>query len=486
MLVTNDPWMCTGHLYDFTVVTPVFRDGRFVALTGSVGHVTDIGGTTDIPHAREIFEEGLQVPPMKLYRAGVPNEDLIQIIRENVRNPDQVLGDLHALIAANARGADRLLAFMDEYGMEDVRAIAAVVQTRSERAMRDAIRAFPDGVYRSEYWCNPQGIPLRIPLSARVSGDTIELDFTGVAPQLAQGGLNVVLNYTAAYATYPLKCVLTPTVRGNAGDYRPFVLKVPEGTILNCRKPAAVTVRQRIGWYTAPNALHVLAEGAPDRVRAFWGLPFIVNWNVTNPDGTTYSDMVFSGGGQGASSVSDGKSGLIWPTSAANTSLEMFEVRMPVVVLEKTLTPDSGGAGKFRGGLGARLRLRKLDDDGVEMVAAVFPETADVQHPGLFGGRSGGMGSARVVDESGALLETVGAARMVTLTAKSQILELQIAGGSGFGDAAERAPSLIERDLLDGYVTPAGVERDYGVPAATEPKACALAEDALVAVPAGQ
>jgi 5-oxoprolinase (ATP-hydrolysing) len=252
-------------------------------------------------------------------------------------------------------------------------------------------------------------------------------------------------------------------VRGNAGDYRPFTLKVPEGTILNCRKPAAVTFRQRIGWYTAPNALVVLAEGAPDSVRAFWGLPFIVTWNVTNPDGSTYADMVFSGGGQGASSGGDGKSGLIWPTSAANTSLEMFEVRMPILVLEKTFTPDSGGAGKFRGGLGARIRLRKLEDDGVKMVAAVFPETVEVQHPGLFGGHSGGMASARVVGANGALIESCGAAQMVALKSKTQILELQIAGGSGYGNPSERAIAMIEEDLLDGYVTTAGVERDYGV-----------------------
>ena len=263
VLVTNDPWLCAGHLFDIAVVTPVFRHGALVALTGTVGHVGDIGGTKDSLRAREIYEEGIQIPPMMLYRAGVPNDDLFTLIAENVRKSEEVLGDIHSFIAANALGAERLLAFMDEYGMHDLRALARVVQTRAETAMRDAIRALPDGVYTSEIWNNPLGEQLNYPLKLTVRDDAIELDFEGAPAQLPQGGLNCTYSYTAAHATYPMKCILSPQVRSNAGCYRPFTVKAPVGSILNCTKPASVNLRTRVGWYIAPNIFRALADAAP-------------------------------------------------------------------------------------------------------------------------------------------------------------------------------------------------------------------------------
>ena len=277
VLVTNDPWLCAGHLFDIAVLTPVFRDGRLVGLVGTVGHVSDIGGTKDSLKAREIFEEGIQIPPMKLFRAGVANEDLFTLLAENVRNPAQVLGDVHSFVPANAVGAERLTAFMSEYGIHDLEALAAVLQGRSEKAMREAIAAMPDGVYTSEVWNNPLGTPLRYPVKLTVEGDTIEVDFEGAPPQLPQGGLNCTLNYSASHATYPLKCMLTPNVRGNAGCYRAFTVKAPEGSALNCDKPMAVNLRTRTGWYIAPNIFTALAKAAPGRVQAATGLPVAIN-----------------------------------------------------------------------------------------------------------------------------------------------------------------------------------------------------------------
>ena len=171
---------------------------------------------------------------MMLYRAGVPNEDLFTLLGENVRKSEEVLGDIHSFVAANQLGAERLLAFMDDYGMHDLRALAAVVQNRAERAMRDAILRVPDGVYHSEAENNPLGTLLKYPLKLTVRGDEIELDFDGAPAQLPMGGLNCTFSYTAAHATYPMKCMLSPQVRGNAGCYRPFTVKAPEGSILNC------------------------------------------------------------------------------------------------------------------------------------------------------------------------------------------------------------------------------------------------------------
>jgi 5-oxoprolinase (ATP-hydrolysing)/N-methylhydantoinase A len=463
VLVTNDPWLCAGHLFDIAVVTPVFRDGVLVAMTGTVGHVGDIGGTKDSLHAREIYEEGVQIPPMMLYRAGVANESLFTLIGENVRKSQEVLGDIHSFVAANALGAERLLAFMDEYGMHDLRALAGVVQSRAESAMRAAIRALPDGVYHSEVWNNPLGERLHYPLKITVQGDTIELDFAGAPAQLAQGGLNCTYSYTAAHATYPMKCILTPELRSNAGCYRPFTVMAPEGSILNCTKPASVNLRTRVGWYIAPNVFRALADAAPGRVQAATGLPVAINLYGREADGHVYADHFFMGAGQGASQAGDGKSALLYPTSAANTSVELMEVRAPVLVLEKCFVTDSGGAGEHRGGCGVRTRLRKLRDDAQPMLASVYPEGVGVTVPGLHGGLPGGDVHGRVLDPDGNLLRDCGTGELVTLTSTEQIVEVQLAGGAGFGDPRARPAALVERDVAEGYVSPGAADRDYGL-----------------------
>ncbi len=452
VLITNDPWLCAGHLFDIAVVTPVFRDGRLVGLMGTVGHVSDIGGTKDSLHAREIFEEGFQIPPMKLLEGGRQNETLYRLLAENVRNPEQVIGDVNSFVAANALGAERLGQFMDEYGMGDLRALAAVVQGRAEAAMRAAIAEIPDGVYRSEIWNNPLGTPMCYPVKLTVAGETIDIDFAGAPPQVAQGGLNSTLNYTAAHATYPLKCMLTPNVRGNAGCYRPFTVSAPEGSILNPRRPASVNIRTRTGWYIAPNIFRALAEAAPKQVQAFTGLPVAANIYGQDGSGRTYSDMLFMGGGQGASSAKDGKSGLLWPTSAANTSVELFESRVPVLVLEKAYLADTGGPGKYRGGVGQRVRMRKLVEDGLPTLIAVYPEGVGNPSQGLFGGQPGGGASGMVRNGLGELLRDCGTGALVTVTTTDEIVEVVLAGGAGYGDPAERSRADVERDVAAGFV----------------------------------
>ncbi len=461
VLITNDPWLCAGHLFDIAVVTPVFRGTKLVGLVGTVGHVSDIGGTKDSMHAREIYEEGLQIPPMKLFREGVPSEDLFTLLAENVRNSAQVLGDIHSLVSANAVGAQRLLAFMDEYGIEDLAPLAQIVQGRAERAMRDAILAIPDGVYEGEIWNNPTGDKLRFPVKITVAGDALSVDFAGAPPQLAQGGLNSTLNYTAAHATYPLKCMLTPNVRGNAGCYRPFTVTAPEGSALNCSKPAAVNLRIRTGWYIAPNLFRALAPAIPKQVQAFTGLPMAIFVYGRAPDGHSYNDNLFMGGGQGASDASDGKSGLMWPTSAANTSIELFEARTPAIVLEKAYRADTGGAGRQRGGLGQVVRFRKRTTDGATTLAGVYPEGVGISYDGLFDGRPGGEVRGRVVapDRTG----EIGTGQLVVLNRDDEVVEVVLAGGAGFGDPLDRDYDRIEHDLRHGYVTPAGAARDYGV-----------------------
>jgi len=462
VLITNDPWLCAGHLFDIAVVTPVFRDGVLVALTATVGHVGDIGGTKDSLRAREIYDEGFQIPPMYLYRAGQPNEDLFTLLGENVRKKEEVLGDVHSFVAANQLGADRLGQFMVDYGMHDLRALAAVVQHRSEVAVREAIRALPDGIYRSEIWNNPLGVKLRYPLKVTVAGDTVELDFEGAPPQQAQGGLNCTWSYAAAHATYPMKCILSPGVRSNAGCYRPFTVRLPAHSILNCDKPASVNLRTRTGWYIAPSIFRALADAAPDRVQAATGLPHAVNIYGRDSEGALYADHFFIGGGQGACSHADGKSALLYPTSASNTSIELMETRAPVLVIEKSLVADSGGAGRHRGGLGVRTRVRKLHDDGLPTLFSVYPEGVGVSNEGLFGGRPGGEVRGVILSSNGDVVRDCGTGELVTLNEYGSVVEVQLAGGSGYGDPRQRARLDLGRDVADGYVTPDAAARDYG------------------------
>ena len=461
VLVTNDPWLCAGHLFDIAIAVPVFRAGRIVAFVGIVGHVSDIGGTKDDLNAREIYDEGIQIPPMKLFRAGRPNQDLFEILAENVRRPDQVLGDVHAMVAAGMTGAERVKEFMEEYGMHDLEALASAVQDRAEGAMRRAIRALPDGVY--EHVVRADGIEevMTYPIRVTVAGDEIAVDFVGAPPETARGGSNCTLSYTKAHATYPLKCILTPEIPGNAGCYRPMSVTAPAGSIMNCDKPRAVNTRVRTGWYIAPNIFGALAAAAPRGVQSFTGLPSSALFYGVEPDGVPYSDHLFQGGGQGGSDHGDGKSALLYPTSAANTSVELFETRVPVLVIEKSLVPDSGGPGRSRGGLSQLVITRKLEDDGLHCQVGLYPNGVKVPMDGLFGGGAGLRARAWVTDADG-VEHDVGVGGLRQLRTPAQQAAIRLAGGSGFGDPLARAYDAVQRDLDAGFVSPDGARRDYG------------------------
>ncbi len=461
VLVTNDPWICAGHLFDLAALTPVFRRGTLVGLVGSIGHCSDIGGTRDAMSTREVFDEGLQIPPLRLYHRGELNEDLAAIIRANVRRGDMVLGDIQAQVSSNRVGADRLVAFMDEYGLDSLAALARAVQNRTERAMREAIRALREGVYRSEIQFDGLGDPLTIPCSVTVHGDEITVDWTGAPPQLPRGGINCTLNYTAAHTTYALKSMLTPEIPSNAGCFRPLHVVAPEGTILNCRYPASVNQRTQTGWYLGPALFMALAPILPDRVQAFTGLPMGMGAYGTDASGRIFNDHLFQGGGQGASASGDGKSALLYPTSAANVSVEMFESRTPLLVECKELIPDSGGAGCHRGGLGQRVRLRRLSQDNDPVLVDLHPHGMLVSTPGLFSGRPGARARAFVSDGE-IIMEGGGTISLAELRHPGQRATIEIAGGSGYGDPTERSLARVQADLDEGYVTPTGAAA-YGV-----------------------
>ncbi|WP_428658839.1 hydantoinase B/oxoprolinase family protein [Reyranella sp.] len=462
VLVTNDPWLCAGHLFDIALVSPVFSNGRLVALMGTVGHVSDIGGVKDSTVVRELFDEGVLIPPMKLYEAGKPDKSLLRMLHSNVRNPDQVLGDIQSMITANALGGQRLLAFMAEYGLEDLAALAAVVRARSEAATRAAIRAVPDGVYESELEARPGAVELlRFKVRVHKKDDTIRIEHVDPPPEVPRGGVNCTMNVTAAHSSYPVKCMLTPNVRGNAGCYAPITVTAAPHTSLNCDPPAAVAYRTRISWWIGPNLYRALAPAIPDKVQAFTGMPKAFGFYGRNLQGRVASDHFFMGGGQGASQRQDGKSGLLFPTSAANTPVELLESRMPVVILEKSLVADTGGPGTRRGGLAQRMRARRLATSKDPITVGLFPEGHGIHVQGLFGGLPGG-GAVGFVKRPDGTVHNVNTGETVTMTDERLEIDATIAGGSGFGPPHERALEDIAADLENGYITSEGAARDYG------------------------
>jgi 5-oxoprolinase (ATP-hydrolysing)/N-methylhydantoinase A len=460
VLVTNNPWLAAGHLYDVALVTPVFHEGRVVAHVGAIGHVSDIGGTKQHSAVREIFDEGFQIPPMKLMRAGQPNDDLFALLRENIRTPDMVVGDLHALSSASNVAAVRLRTFLEEYGLNDLGPLAHIFQSRSEAAMRQAIGAVPDGVYRSQVSGRIGEQYLTIPIRIVVDGDEILVDHEGAPDESPRGGFNCTLNYTKSHSLFPMKCLLTPGVRGNAGCYKPFRVSAPEGTIMNCRKPAAVNSRQVTGWFLGPNTFSALSEALPDKVRAFSGLPGSGVFFGANEGGEPFIGHVIAGGGQGASASDDGRSGLLYPIGGTAVSIELFELRVNLVVDQKQFDTDSGGPGRHRGGLGQVTRFSRIPGDNRPLQFVQRLNGSEIVAPTMADGQRGSSTSGRIIRKDGTSTP-VEMSALLNLS-QGEVLELRTAGGYGYGYALERDLALIQQDLDGGYVSRTRAEADYG------------------------
>jgi 5-oxoprolinase (ATP-hydrolysing)/N-methylhydantoinase A len=303
----------------------------------------------------------------------------------------------------------------------------------------------------------------RLPMKIVVQGDEITIDLSGAPPEAPRGGTNCTLNYTTAHTVYPFKCLLTPGVRGNAGCYRPFQMLVPEGTILNCRKPASVRIRQTTGWYLGPNIFAALTPAIPDRVRAFSGLPGTSPFYGINAAGRRFIDYLFAGGGQGGSASSDGKSGLLYPIGSSNTSVELFEIRTELLVVEKQLAGDSGGPGRQRGGLGQTIRVVKLSGQERPTQCGLHLPGIGVEVSSMLGGRPGAAAQALATVGSGAGgPEVIEATRLLTLSGPGDTVMVKTAGGHGFGDPLDRPLGLVASDVIHGYVSRAHAETAYG------------------------
>jgi N-methylhydantoinase B len=431
VILSNDPWIGTGHLPDLTLAAPLFARGRLIGFAGVIAHMSDIGGRRRAPDNRDIFEEGLQIPILKLYEAGRPNRTLFDIIARNVRVPTEVLGDLHAMVGATEKmqqGVERLL---EEYRLADLSLLAGEIIGRTQAAMRRAIASVPDGEYASTTMIDSfdSDKPLRIVCTIRVQGERLTVDFAGSSPQNASP-LNSVLGYTSAYSIYALKCILLPGVPNNEGNVLPIRIDAPEGSFLNPRYPAAVEARATVGHYTTSAVFNTLSLALPGRVPAESGIPLHGFTMSGRADGKAFSSIFFFSGGQGARPNQDGLPTLSFPTNVSNTPVEILERKLPLRVVEKALLPDSGGAGRFRGGPGQRVALEVLNPDGVTATLLsqrlLFPPV---------GRQGGGNGSLERVLLNG---EPVQGERPFQLK-QGDVFVLELPGGGGFGDPAGRS-----------------------------------------------
>lgn len=454
VLITNDPQRTSGHLHDFTVITPVFLQHRLVGYFGNTCHVLDIGGIGLSTDARSVFEEGLFVPITKLFIAGAPNEELLKILAANVRTPEPVLGDIYAQAAGNDVGAARLIEFMTEFGLESLEQLADEIIGRSEQAMRQAISALPDGTYRNEVWSDGYEAPVKLAVSIEKRGDQMHVDWAGSSPE-SERGINVVLNYTHAYTTYALKCALAPEVPNNEGSFRPVTVDAPPRSILNALPPAPVAARHILGHFLPGAIFGALAKALPDRVMAegaanIWNLQFMGR----DLSGEPFAYVWFSCGGTGARATKDGLHATAFPSGISGVPAEVIEQLSPVVVYERSIRENSGGPGKFRGGCGQRLELGVRTNETYTF-SGLFDR---IHHPaqGFAGGLSGQPGALRL--STGRQIEGKGTLRLdpdVRIT-------LDLPGGGGYFPPSERDPALIEQDLRAAIVDAESAKSDYG------------------------
>jgi N-methylhydantoinase B len=431
VVITNDPWLCAGHKPDIGIVTPVFYQQQLIGFMGCIAHSPDIGGTLWGAGARDFYEEGLYIPPTKLYSKGVQNDTLFRIIETNVRAPRQTVGDILAQVAANDQGIRSLYRMLEENGLREITTLGAQLIAASEKAMRDAIRLAPDGVYKSTYTADGDGLGAAVHFNCAVTikGDAIAVDYTGTSPahHLA---INAVLNYVFAYTAYPIKCVFSPEVPNNEGSFRPITVWAPEGSLLNAQKPAPLGARNVTGNLLHAPVMKALSQAVPDKVQADCGAAvWVMVLSGKRTDGTAFVEYLFLAGGYGGRKGLAGSPTLCYPTNVANVPIEVFEHDAPVLVTEKSLIRNSGGIGRYAGGEGQRFAYKNIGQWPIQI--SNVTEKINNQAYGLFGGGPGKKGRLYIRTAEGKKRQTLPKGQDSLLPGETLVMELP--GGGGYG-----------------------------------------------------
>lgn len=457
VLVTNDPWMTTGQINDITIATPVFRNGMLVAWFASCCHSPDIGGRILSAAATEVFEEGLRLPILRFRTAEGPDLVLEEIIRANVRTPNETMGDMYAQVAANQVGARGLTRMMDEFDLDTIDPVAAEIMQRSERALRHALANLSDGEYTAEFQADGFGDEaLTLKVKVTIDGDDIYVDYSGSSGQSLHG-VNVVLNYTRAYTSFAIKAALAPDVPHNAGSFRPVHVSAPRGSVLNCIDPAPVASRHLVGHFLPSLLFEALRDAVETSLPAasadaLW----MTVWRGGVDEENPFTSTVFGAGGSGARPTKDGLTTTGFPTGVRSAPTEVLEALTPLVQQRRELRPDSGGAGRNRGGLGQVVEVGRRG-------ASPWSVNANIDRvlhpaPGAVGGRDGATGDFTDIATSADLPRK----QLVRLTPDSRV-RLRFPGGGGFGDPLERPVKMVLADVVNEYVSIEAARREYGV-----------------------
>jgi N-methylhydantoinase B len=465
--ITNDPWLTSGHLHDITVVTPSFYHGELVALFANTIHVVDIGGLGMGPDGRQVFEEGLAIPIMPLAREGKLNEDLLRLVRANVREPLQVEGDIYATAACNDEGSRRLIDMMDEFEIANLDLLGNTIVEASRQATLAHIRALPKGTYRNSLKMDGYDKPLLLNAALTIADDGIHIDFNGTSPASAYG-INVVYNYCLAYTAFGVKCIVAPEVPNNAGSLSVITVSAPEGSVLNVKRPWPVAARHTVG-HMLPDVvfgcLHqVMPGGVPaEGASSLWnpqifGGGSLVDDVEEGPHANSlpeFSTVIFHSGGAGARPTKDGLSVTAFPSGVRTIPIEATESVAPVLFRRREFRDGSGGAGRFRGGLGQVIELGGAADNAVAMLCN-FERVLNPAR-GRDGGKAGAPGAVSL--RSGRPIRPKGRQTVP----RRDAIRLELPGGGGFGDPRARDPERVRDDVLDGLISAEDARRDYGV-----------------------
>ncbi len=456
--VTNDPWIASGHLNDFLLLMPVWYEGRVVGFTSCTSHLVDLGGKGMGPEGTDIFDEGLRIPPCKLVEAGRINALLLNIVKANSREPIANEGDIYALIACCETGHTRLSGMMAEFGLDHLDSLADHIIETSRRGTLAAIAEVPKGVYRNTLTVDGYEADIELVGTLTVEAEGITLDFAGTSG-CSRYGINVPLNYATAYSVFAMRCIIGSEIPNNAGSLDPFRVTGPKGCILNAEAPAPVAMRHTLGQMTPDLVFGCLHQALPDRVpaegaSAMYDLPLRSAPEVARDGGETFAIEFVHNGGTGARPAKDGLSATAYPSGVLGSQVEISESVAPVLIKRRELRPDSGGAGRMRGGLGQRIDVQAANGNPF----VLFLSVERVKHPaqGRAGGLSGMPGRIRIDD--GPDLPSKGEIRIEA----GQTLIFETPGGGGFGPPTDRARDAVARDIGDGIVSVDAARKDYG------------------------
>ncbi|MEY2619465.1 MAG: hypothetical protein RL522_2467 [Pseudomonadota bacterium] len=450
VLVTNDPWLGTGHLFDFVVVTPVFRAGRPVAIFASTCHTIDVGGRGFSAEAGSVYEEGTCIPHLKLVRAGALNEDVLAIIQANSRNPVEARGDILSLVSSNDVGARRLLDMMEEFALDSIDALAHHILTESGRAAREAIARLPDGQWEATMDLDGYDAPVVLKATLRKQGERLTVDYAGSSSASARG-INSPKCYTDAYSVFGLKCLIAPDVPNNAASLAPFEVLAPEGSIVHPLRPSPVTARHVIGQMLPDLMFGCLEQALGGKVPAeSAGSIWVLAMYRDTRQGAPFNVMSVGVGGTGARPTKDGLSTTAFPSGVGGIPIEITEAQSPLVFWHKEYLPDSAGDGRWRGGLAQRIVIGARDAASFECSAATF-DRRDNAARGRQGGLPGAPGQVEVEHADGTRHAFHGKGA-IPVPAGAR-LRVDLPGGGGFGPPAQRDAERAGADLRNGLTT---------------------------------